>query len=65
MRRELFRWQGHSVCVSERGSGRPLFLVPGIGCSADMWEPFVRYFPNRRIISFDAPGERNATSASR
>lgn len=56
MRRELIRWQGHSVCVSELGSGRPLFLVPGIGCSADMWEPFIRYFPNRRIISFDAPG---------
>jgi poly(3-hydroxyalkanoate) depolymerase len=54
--RELIRWHGHGICVSECGSGKPLFLVPGIGCSADMWQPFVQYFPNRRIVSFDAPG---------
>lgn len=42
--------------MSEVGEGRPLFLVPGIGCSADMWEPFMPYFPNRRLVSFDAPG---------
>jgi poly(3-hydroxyalkanoate) depolymerase len=54
--RELIRWHGHRICVSECGSGKPLFLVPGIGCSADMWQPFVQYFPNRRIVSFDAPG---------
>jgi poly(3-hydroxyalkanoate) depolymerase len=42
--------------VSECGYGRPLFLVPGIGCSADMWAPFMGYFPSRRLISFDAPG---------
>jgi len=54
--REFIYWKGHRVCVSEIGTGKPLFLVPGIGCSADMWEPFVQYFPNRRIVSFDAPG---------
>jgi poly(3-hydroxyalkanoate) depolymerase len=54
--REFVQWQGHRVCISELGGGKPLFLVPGIGCSADMWQPFVQYFPNRRIISFDAPG---------
>jgi poly(3-hydroxyalkanoate) depolymerase len=42
--------------MSEVGQGMPLLLVPGIGCSADMWEPFLPYFPNRRIVSFDAPG---------
>ena len=56
MKREVLRWQGHRVCVSELGSGQPLLLVPGIGCSADMWQPFIQYFPNRRVISFDAPG---------
>ena len=56
MEREFIRWRGHSICVSELGTGQPLFLVPGIGCSADMWQPFVGYFPNRRIVSFDAPG---------
>jgi poly(3-hydroxyoctanoate) depolymerase len=54
--RELIRWQGHRICVTELGQGKPLFLVPGIGCSADLWQPFMRYFPNRRIVSFDAPG---------
>jgi poly(3-hydroxyalkanoate) depolymerase len=50
------RWRAHQICVSEHGRGKPLFLVPGIGCSADMWQPFMHYFPNRRILSFDAPG---------
>jgi len=56
VQRDFIRWNGHRICVSECGTGKPLFLVPGIGCSADMWQPFVQYFPNRRIVSFDAPG---------
>jgi poly(3-hydroxyalkanoate) depolymerase len=56
VQREFIPWQGHRICVSEFGTGKPLFLVPGIGCSADMWQPFMQYFPNRRILSFDAPG---------
>lgn len=56
MERSLIKWRGQRVCVSETGQGPPLFLVPGIGCSADLWEPFMRYFPNRRLLSFDAPG---------
>ena len=56
MTRDFIKWRGHRICVSELGKGKPLFLVPGIGCSADMWEPFVQYFPNRHLISFDAPG---------
>jgi poly(3-hydroxyoctanoate) depolymerase len=54
--RELIEWRGLEICISEWGSGKPLFLVPGIGCSADLWEPFLQYFPSRRLISFDAPG---------
>lgn len=56
MDRSYLRWRGYRVCISERGSGPPLFLVPGIGCGADLWEPFMEYFPHRRLISFDAPG---------
>jgi poly(3-hydroxyalkanoate) depolymerase len=56
MKREYIEWRGHRICVTEHGRGRPLFLVPGIGCSADMWAPFIDYFPSRRILSFDAPG---------
>jgi pimeloyl-ACP methyl ester carboxylesterase len=56
VQRSFINWHGHRICVSEIGEGNPLFLVPGIGCSADMWEPFIRYFPSRHLISFDAPG---------
>ena len=56
MERSFLKWRGQRICISEVGKGRPLFLVPGIGCSADMWEPFLPYFSNRRLISFDAPG---------
>ena len=56
MKHELMEWRGLRICVSEHGRGRPLFLVPGIGCSADMWAPFIDYFPSRHIVSFDAPG---------
>jgi pimeloyl-ACP methyl ester carboxylesterase len=49
-------WRGHRVCVSERGAGSPLLLLPGIGCSADMWAPFMAFFRDRRLISFDPPG---------
>jgi poly(3-hydroxyoctanoate) depolymerase len=56
VKREFIEWRGHRICVSEHGRGRPLLLVPGIGCSADMWAPFIDYFPSRRVISFDAPG---------
>ena len=56
MKHEYIDWRGLRICVSEHGRGRPLFLVPGIGCSADMWAPFIDYFPSRHVISFDAPG---------
>jgi len=56
LKREFIDWCGHRICVSAIGRGKPLFLVPGIGCSADLWEPFMQYFPNRRLLSFDAPG---------
>ena len=56
MTRDFFKWCGHRICVSAVGEGEPLLLVPGIGCNADLWEPFIPYFPNRRVLSFDAPG---------
>lgn len=62
MIRSYMAWRGFVICVSERGEGEPLFLVPGIGCSADMWEPFMAYFPDRRIVSFDAPGTGRSTT---
>jgi poly(3-hydroxyalkanoate) depolymerase len=56
MDRDFIAWRGERICVSETGTGEPLFLVPGLGNNADMWAPFMEQFPNRRLITFDAPG---------
>jgi len=53
---EFITWRGHRVHVTEAGDGEPLLLVPGLGNNIEMWEPFMRQFPHRRIIRLDAPG---------
>jgi poly(3-hydroxyalkanoate) depolymerase len=53
---EVFRWRGHRIHVSDTGEGDALLLVSGLGCNAEMWEPFAREFADRRILRFDAPG---------
>jgi pimeloyl-ACP methyl ester carboxylesterase len=41
----------------ERGDGRPLVLVHGIGCSWQSWTPVLgRLAGKRRVIAFDLPG---------
>ncbi|UUZ61130.1 alpha/beta fold hydrolase [Nocardioides sp. B-3] len=49
---------GARVRVSERGEGRPLLLVMGIGGSLDMWRGLEAELVPRgyRTISFDLPG---------
>jgi pimeloyl-ACP methyl ester carboxylesterase len=42
--------------VTARGSGDPLLLVPGLGNSLDMWNPFMAQVSNRRGIRLEAPG---------
>jgi pimeloyl-ACP methyl ester carboxylesterase len=54
--RDFIAWRSHRICVSETGAGAPLLLVPGLGCSADVWAPFVEQIEGRRIVSLDAPG---------
>lgn len=56
MKRSFIAWRGQRVCVSEMGKGKPLFLVPGLGNNAEMWAPFMEQFPNRRLVTYDAPG---------
>jgi poly(3-hydroxyoctanoate) depolymerase len=62
MNRDFIAWRGERICVSEAGAGEPLFLVPGLGNNADMWAPFIEQFPNRRLITFDAPGSGRSTT---
>ena len=56
VKRDDLWWRGHRVHVIEAGEGEPLLLVTGVGGNTDMWGPFARQFPDRRILSFDAPG---------
>jgi poly(3-hydroxyoctanoate) depolymerase len=62
--REYLAWRGQRVCVTERGVGEPLLLVPGLGNSTDLWAPFIARFPDRRVVTFDSPGTgRSSTPA--
>ena len=62
--RSVLSWRGHRICVSETGEGEPLLLVPGLGCSADVWAPFIEQIEARRIVSFDAPGAGRSSTPS-
>lgn len=42
--------------VEQRGAGRPLLLVNGIGATGDLFRPFRQHFTDRETIAFDAPG---------
>lgn len=44
------------VAVENRGAGRPLLLVNGIGATGDLFEPFRLHVQDRETIAFDAPG---------
>lgn len=54
---------GLDVKVAERGSGRPLLLIMGLGGNMKMWEPLERELVPRgfRTITFDAPGTGGST----
>jgi pimeloyl-ACP methyl ester carboxylesterase len=62
MSRDAISWRGHRVHVTATGKGRPLLLVSGVGANSEMWVPFTKGFPNRRIITFDAPGTGRSTT---
>jgi poly(3-hydroxyalkanoate) depolymerase len=44
------------VMVEQRGAGRPLLLVNGIGATGDLFRTFRRHVADRETIAFDAPG---------
>ena len=44
------------VTIEQRGAGRPLLLVNGIGATGDLFEPFRTHLDDRETITFDAPG---------
>ncbi len=47
---------GTSVFVRQRGEGRPVVLINGIGAHVDMWHPMEHALAGMRVVSFDAPG---------
>ncbi|MEZ5279465.1 MAG: alpha/beta fold hydrolase [Acidimicrobiales bacterium] len=44
------------VMVENRGAGRPLLLINGIGATGELFEPLRRHLTDRETIAFDAPG---------
>lgn len=44
------------VTVEQRGAGRPLLLINGIGATGDLFRPFRQFLTDRETIAFDAPG---------
>lgn len=44
------------VMVENRGAGRPLLLINGIGATGDLFEPLRQHLQDRETIAFDAPG---------
>ena len=48
--------RGARLRVRERGQGRPLLLIMGLGGNIEMWEPFESAIGDRRVIMYDAPG---------
>lgn len=48
---------GHQIAVRERGDGRPLVLLHGLGGSSKSWErQFEALSDHRRVIAWDCPG---------
>lgn len=44
------------VTVENRGAGRPMLLINGIGATGDLFDPFREHMTDRETIAFDAPG---------
>ena len=42
--------------MENKGKGRPLLLINGIGATGDLFDPFRQYLNDRETIAFDAPG---------
>ncbi|MFV0522964.1 MAG: alpha/beta fold hydrolase [Acidimicrobiales bacterium] len=42
--------------VEQRGAGRPLLLINGIGATGELFRPFRQQIADRETIAFDAPG---------
>ena len=57
---------GVDIFVRERGAGRPLLLINGIGGNADMWGPLEeRLAGNATTVVFDTPGAGRSSTPRR
>lgn len=44
------------VMVEQKGAGRPLLLINGIGATGNLFAPLRQHLTDRETIAFDAPG---------
>ena len=65
-REKTVRANGVDLFVRERGAGRPLLLINGIGGNADMWGPLEeRLAGNATTVVFDTPGAGRSSTPRR
>ena len=51
------RTAGASIHYVESGTGPPLVLLPGLGCSLDIWDPQIASFATEhRVVAIDPRG---------
>jgi pimeloyl-ACP methyl ester carboxylesterase len=53
---EWVKLRGSKILVRRHGEGEPVLLINGVGSHTGMWRPIEACWPNRQVISFDAPG---------
>jgi pimeloyl-ACP methyl ester carboxylesterase len=53
---EWVKLRGSKILVRRHGEGKPVLLINGVGSHTGMWRPIESCWPNRQVISFDAPG---------
>jgi pimeloyl-ACP methyl ester carboxylesterase len=53
---EWVKLRGSKILVRRHGQGEPVLLLNGIGSHTGMWRPIETCWPDRQVISFDAPG---------
>jgi pimeloyl-ACP methyl ester carboxylesterase len=53
---EWVKLRGSKILVRRHGEGEPVLLLNGIGSHTGMWRPIEGCWPDRQVISFDAPG---------
>ena len=56
VRTEFVEANGLQIRARLTGTGQPLLLINGIGCSLETWAHLERFLPGFQLLTFDPPG---------